>query len=288
MSAQRPFTIDFIGIGAQKAGTTWLAECLMEHPQIYVPKKKELDYWNRIKHCPATRQRQYSGFDEYKQQFAGAKPGQLLGEFSTHYIYDPESAKLIHEYSPSVKIIAILRDPVYRALSQYAHTRKLIPVPDTFEEASKKFPEFIERGFYYEQLKRYYDLFPAEQIKVVLFEDLKEDPERVIGGVYSFLGVDSSFPPEALHRKVNAKQAVKRETARNAKNMIKRSAAGLWLVRKLSHTTAKQLLERLYLAPDTSHYEVASSTRNELVSRFTADKRQLEHLLGRTIDSWSF
>lgn len=287
MDDQPDFTLDFIGIGAQKAGTTWLAQCLAEHPQLFIPRRKELNYWNRTKDCPAAPSKQYTGFREYRQQFREAPDNAKLGEFSTHYLYDPVSPGLIREAFPEVRIIAILRDPIKRALSQYYHTKKLIPLDASFEESLQIYPEFLERGLYYEQLLRFFNTFPGEQIHVVIYEQLKKEPRETLKKLYAFLGVDAEYVPAALERQVNVRKQVSRPWLRNAKNMFKRLPGGRALIRFLSQQGYQSTFEQLYTDTDTSSYELNPGLQQQLSEYFRDDKLKLERLLKRDIPYWS-
>ncbi len=102
---------DFICIGAQRAGTTWLYQCLKEHPAVFVPEKKEVRFFNY----------QYSeGLDWYRSHFEGHQPGQILGELTPDYHRQAEAIDRIAKDVPGVKLVYVLRDPVARAYSQYS------------------------------------------------------------------------------------------------------------------------------------------------------------------------
>ena len=101
--------IDFIGLGAQKAGTSWVYACLYEHPEIHAPIK-ELHFFSRDRFS--------KGKDWYESHFSHRKEGQKVGEFSTSYLYSKETPERIKELYPEVKLIAIVRNPVTRAYSQ--------------------------------------------------------------------------------------------------------------------------------------------------------------------------
>jgi hypothetical protein len=112
-------TIDFIGIGAAKCGTTWLAKCLEEHPDILMSSgksKKELLFFNNSESVDKFRDEKVSYFDKgyswYLKQFPDPEIGKIRGEFTTLYLTDTDAAKRIKEFNPNVKIIAILRNPI--------------------------------------------------------------------------------------------------------------------------------------------------------------------------------
>ena len=107
---------DFLGIGVQKGGTTTLQRLLEQHPDLFLPKQKELHYFSL-----------HYGKGEawYRQQFAAAAPQQRCGEITPYYVFHPQAPQRIHALLPQAKLILLLRDPVERALSQFAHSRRL-------------------------------------------------------------------------------------------------------------------------------------------------------------------
>src|SRR3989344_1753054 len=103
------FKLDFVGIGAEKAGTTWLADCLGDHPEIYIPRQKELFFFNKYDpHYLTVKNYRYKrGISWYKSQFRQSQPQTLKGEFSPTYIYDNEASFRIKKHFPDAKIIVI-------------------------------------------------------------------------------------------------------------------------------------------------------------------------------------
>jgi hypothetical protein len=187
-------TIDFLGIGAMKSATSWIADCLREHPEICQGKKKEMHFFD-----DPYKYRQ--GLEYYASFFRDCPRGTLKGEFTPSYLYDPKVPARIHQNFPEVKILACLRNPIWRAFSHYRYGRERggrLSIYKNFREALKKDPELKDRGFYHEQLKRYYDLFPSQNILVIIYDDLKKNPKETIKGIYEFLGVNTNFIPPSL------------------------------------------------------------------------------------------
>ena len=107
--------VNFIGVGAQKSGTSWIYACLYEHPEICAPIK-EIHFFSRPRY--------EKGIAWYEKQFDRCAVEKLRGEFSTSYLYTPEAAARIHAAYPDAKIIAVLRNPIDRAYSQYRNAIK--------------------------------------------------------------------------------------------------------------------------------------------------------------------
>jgi Sulfotransferase domain len=227
--------IDFLVIGAMKAGTTSLFEYLRGHPEIDLPPDKEVPYFND--------DRLYGkvAWDEYlRLAFPTPKRGRLSGTVTPLYMspiacaseagadgkvpastgYDNFALpRRIHERLPSARLIAILRDPVERAYSHYVEeTRRsgesrpfAVAVddllrPDTLARSrSHLMPNsgYIALGEYGRLLEGYYDLFPRERILVLLTRDLAREPLDVLRRIYDFLGVASDVEPPNLGKRYN-------------------------------------------------------------------------------------
>jgi len=188
--------VDFIGIGAQKCGTSWVYACLYEHPQVCAPVK-EIHFFSRDRFS--------KGKEWYESHFVGCVAGKKSGEYSTSYLYAPEAPERIHRYYPNVKLIAILRDPIARAYSQYGNAIKAGEIKEgvAFEEYVGTERSALEQGRYAEQLDRYLKFFDASQLLVLAYEDSKTDPALFIRTIYTFLGVDPNFVPSMLHSEIN-------------------------------------------------------------------------------------
>jgi hypothetical protein len=149
--------------------------------------------------------------DQYRALFAGAAGAPARGEATPIYLCDPGAPDKIASHMPAARLIAILRQPVDRAYSAYLMKRRFGAEPLGFEDALVGEPRRIEEGWgfgwqysalgrYGEQLERYYRRFSPAQIKVVLYDDLRRDPGRVMRELFAFLGVDDSFAPDLSMR----------------------------------------------------------------------------------------
>jgi hypothetical protein len=107
---------DFLGVEAQKSGTTSLHRLLAGHPQIFLPAENELKYFSK---------RYGEGVEWYAARYASAGRQQFCGEITPYYLFHPEAPQRIYALLPRIRIIVLLRDPVERALSQFFHSRRL-------------------------------------------------------------------------------------------------------------------------------------------------------------------
>ena len=178
---------NFLGIGAPKCGTTWLSEVLRKHPEIFVAHGKELVYF--------VSEKQFrKGEKWYLDHFSKVTTEPAVGEFSVSYLGGgAATAERIHEFSPDMKLIAVFRDPVHRAWSHYRWLQQLGKCDLTFSEALKTDKHIVNDSMYFKNLSCYFDRFNRDNILIIRFEDIKNDPLSVQQNVYDFLGVDGNF-----------------------------------------------------------------------------------------------
>lgn len=211
----------FLIIGAAKAGTTALHEALEQHPQICMSPIKEPNFFalegSKLEYAKGSVQEVYLGhcitdLTTYRAQFQPSA-GQIAGEASPIYLYDPKAAERIQHYIPNVKLIAILRDPIDRAYSNFLHhIRDELETCSDFLQAIEQEPQrisnywwwgfhYVQASLYYQQLSVYFDKFSSNQIKIYLYEDLVQDHLGTIQSMFRFLEVDSTFVLNKLDKK---------------------------------------------------------------------------------------
>jgi hypothetical protein len=171
---------NFLYVGPDKAGSSWLHEMLLKHPDAYLTPAKDLYFFDRY----------YDrGLVWYASQFRDARDETIVGEVCQDYLFHPEAAARIHATLGPVKVMVCLRDPVERAWSSYLYMRKHGIGPDTFSEALRSHPELLEHGRYASGLDRFLALWPREMVHVALFDDLVADPQAFMDSVTDFLGL---------------------------------------------------------------------------------------------------
>lgn len=191
---------NFFIVGARKCATTSLYFYLKKIPGVYLPPVKELFYF-----APNAVQNDINDMikdkKEYLELFKNAKGHIAIGEATPIYLWDPDAPKLIRQTVPYARIVMSLRDPIERAHSQYLHSIKYKGRKSSFYDAlrrSYKSQEkvygrsalYVELGMYYQQVKRYFDIFGREQVKVIIFEEFIRDPVKYVNEVLAFLGVN--------------------------------------------------------------------------------------------------
>ena len=202
---------DLIVIGAQKAGTTSLHTWLAQHPQILPPFEKEVHYFDGGLE-PGT-DNFAKGIDWYRAHFPNkaAATDTIAFETTPLYLFHPLVASRIKEQIPNAKLIAVLRNPVDRAVSHYFHTRRNggenLSMVDAFAAEEQRLAaagqdyrsagyirhSYKARGRYAEQLDRYMQLFAREQILIIDSEGLFARPADYMQRIYEFAGVDSGY-----------------------------------------------------------------------------------------------
>lgn len=187
---------DFVGIGAQKAGTSWWYALITAHPHIDTAYGgiKEVNFfeqfWNRsFTSADAAR---------YGAHFT-ATPGHLCGEWTPEYLFDPWTAPLLATAAPDTRLLVIVRDPVDRYRSGLTHL-----VVDGKSPTPQDLRLAFYRGRYLDQLKQFTKVFSAAQLLVLQYERCVRDPRCELRRTYEFLGVDASFVPDRIERLVNA------------------------------------------------------------------------------------
>jgi hypothetical protein len=186
---------DFVGVGVQKAGTSWWYELIADHPDVSTREgiHKERHYLTRF----ATQ----AFGDEEMRRYHGWFPrgaNTLTGEWTPDYLGYPWVAPVLARAAPLTKLLILLRDPVERfrsglsfRLSQGA-TDGVATVADA-----------VRQGFYARGIRHYLDYFPPEQVLVLQYERCVADPRGQLASTYCFLGL-SEFEPDDLRRSVNA------------------------------------------------------------------------------------
>jgi len=276
---------DFIGIGAQRTGTSWIYACLYEHPRLCLPRK-EINFFSR--------ERNWSrGFEWYEEIFAECPPNAVTGEFCTSYLIDTDApARIRHRY-PEVRLIVSLRHPVDRAYSSYLNDIVAGELPPTtgFREALQSHPEYVEAGKYARYLHNYLELFPREQILVSIFDDARLDPLAAIQETYRFLGVDPTFRPAMLDRRVGIGRIPRFQWIErclidtSAAFRSRRALRPLWWRAKTLGLGDR--LRALNTAQATERAEVLGpEERRFLIREFEPDITALERLLEIELPGW--
>ncbi|HYM53927.1 MAG TPA: sulfotransferase [Solirubrobacteraceae bacterium] len=308
---------DFFVVGHAKSGTTALFSMMRRHPQIHMPKKEPWFFAAEV-HPPAAPRPAGTGktpktLEEYLSLFGGAMPEQRIGEASCLYLWSHTAARAIAEVNPDARIIAILREPasflrslhfqfVQVYLEPEKDLRRAIGLEDSRRQG-KHLPSnpywpgatlYSEHVRYVEQLRRYHEMFPAEQVLVLAYEDFRRDNEATVRKVWRFLEVDDTLP--VVVREANPTVRVR---SRRLYSLMHTVAAGegplpravqatarTLAPRRLSRESAMAIRDRIiYGAPRPPD----ESLMTELRHRFKGEVVALSEYLGRDfVTLWGY
>ena len=261
----------FIGIGAQRCGTTWLYECLAAHPQVFVSTPKELYFFTK---------NFARGLDWYEGHFDSGAAALARGEITPGYFYRPEALQRIATLAPDARLFVILRNPVDRALSAFDFFRAREYSGMDFRAAIERDKSILGQGMYSVGLKRLRTLFPADQCLVLLYDDIVAAPATLVAQLYDFVGVDSGFRPDMLRRRVN--QAIFPRTQKMLVHLGLRDAID-WV----KHTALGDAIQNWHTQRRKPSRMENSEDRQFLIDYYREEVDCLRNLLGRDLPGWS-
>jgi hypothetical protein len=296
---------NFFIIGAAKAGTTALYDMLAQHPDIYMSPVKEPRFFAtvgepRLYPGPAgdfLRRVTVWKPPEYAMLFAGVANQRAIGEASAIYMRLPLAAQRIRETLPQSRLIAILRQPAERAYSNYTFMRQhnIEPEP-SFEAALAQedarsqagwYPGiyYKKNGYYHAQLSVYYALFPPEQIKVVLNEDLRDAPQALLRDLFRFLDVNENFAPEIQRSNVTLmpKNGRLHQLATHPARVEEHTPFLPAFARRILVSALQRVNAKFNLAPPPP---LDPETRARLTEEYREDILKLQVLIGRDLSHW--
>jgi hypothetical protein len=290
-------------VGAAKAGTTAFYEYVRQHPEIYVSSVKEpqffgleneeLEFLSPMGIEPINN-RAITQLEEYLALFKDAPKNKCLLEASTSYLYLPKAADRIHHYIPEVKLIAILRNPVQRAYSNFLYlTRDGREPLINFSKALAEEPMrqsnnwsliyfYRDLSLYYSQLKRYFDRFDRSQLHIVLYDDFRANPIKTLQETFSFLDVNPNFQPN-ISRQFNVSGLPKNKLIHKViaeQNFLKST------IKSILPSRFRFNLKELYYERNLSKPTISEETRLELIEIFREDILKTQDLIGRDLSAW--
>jgi hypothetical protein len=298
---------DFLVVGAPKAGTTALHAALATHPQLFMSRVKEPRFFLCPDGVPPPRHggpgdaQTYQEYiwrrRDYEALFAGRGEGMLAGESSPFYLWDRAAHRRIRDTIPDAKLIAVLRDPVERAYSNWAHlwSAGLEPCGDFTEACHREaeriaagwapFWRYLELGRYGEQLRDLLRIFPRHQLQLLRYRELRDEPALALARVCEFLGVApdviSAVPRENVIPHVRADR-----TTQLLQGLLRGGAGfGQYFplpVRRLARGPVLAALRRRSRAREP----LTRDQRAELIGRLTPDVRLLERVTGLFFGDW--
>lgn len=284
--------VDIAIVGVQKAATSSLQFYLGQHPQILTHSEKEFTFFLRDEEYNAG----YAG--SFKKYFPGLYLEKKILIKNVGIIFWEEVIQRLYNHNPEAKLILVLRNPVSRAYSAYWFAKMQgYETEDSFESAlqpgrkniddriNKGMIAYLERGNYVSQIKMLYKYFSPQKVRIVLLEDLKENPSKLLKELFSFCEVDTSFDP-VLYNKVNVasysrlpwlSRMIKRPgiLRKGIRNMLPEKVKNRLLSR------IKKINRKEFTPP-----EMNPETKLKLIQHFKPMIDELSTLLNRDLSHW--
>jgi hypothetical protein len=282
---------NFFIIGTFKGGTTSLHQYLSQHPDIFMPGLKETRYFAFVE-CASCSDGQYLDETQYpirtKEQylslFEAANGQKAIGEASPVYLDNLGVAKRIASFDPEAKIIVSLRDPIARAVSGYQMWVRSGKEQRPPNLALRPGERWVEGSIYSPKLESYYEHFPHENIKVILFEDLVKDATKVVCDLFGFLDVARDFDVDTRST-FNSGGMPRSRIAQKALYRLKTLARRQPELAKL----APKWLHRTYHSARTSNLqsiEIPDEIETRLARYFVDDARRVARITGINTAVW--
>jgi len=292
---------EFFIVGAAKSGTTSLHHYLRQHPSVFMPSVKELNFFGLdrpSRHVPRLT------LEEYLANFRGSPPGARIGEASVSYLRSTAAAAEIAAFGPGAQAIVMLRNPleVMQALHAELVFLGLEDIADFAEalraeadrRAGRRIPAAINnpRGLLYrdavrypEQLARYLEALGPDQVHVIVFDDFSADTAASVAGTFRFLGVDDAFRPrlEVLNEAKAPRSRVLQRLAASPPGWVRATARRL--LPRTTRKAAYRAITRLN-ARRRTRAALDPALRAELVEDLAGDVARLGEMLDRDLSGW--
>ncbi|HEY2722930.1 MAG TPA: sulfotransferase [Chitinophagaceae bacterium] len=289
---------NFFIVGAPKCGTTAMNDYLDQHPDIFMAKK-ELHYFG--KDLKTKMKISEAGYLEY---FKGADQ-KIIGDASVWYLFSRTAAREIKDFCPGAKILIMLRNPVdviHSIHSQHLYDgnediedfekaidlddkrKSGLDLPDSLEFA--ELPSYKDTALFFEQVKRYIDIFGKSNVRIILYEDFKMNTRHVVGETLEFLGLDSHLPLD--YKVINKNRRIKwfylHRLIKKPSTASRKMFRAIMPVKKFRHAIMLQLSK--WNIKTGQRDEMSNARRDELKSNFSKDIEQLAALINRDLSAW--
>jgi hypothetical protein len=282
---------NFLYIGASKAGSSWIYECLREHPEVFVPEAKDIQFFDRYYD---------KGLEWYLNFFKGAESYKARGELSHDYFLFDGVADKIKEDLGNIKLIACLREPLDKMISSYKYAKSVyLKKHVTFNEfffnssdisTMSKYRDHNmtpQSAKYYENLLPFFELFPPDNILILFFDDLKAEPEKFIKKIYEFLEVDKNFAPNVLNKKILASGKPRNIFLSQIAYLIGGLFRKIGLANLVGAIKRNKLFNQLLFKNKKFEIKVDLQTQQQIRQYYKTDLQKLEKLINKKLpEGW--
>jgi len=270
--------LDFVGIGPQRTGTTWLYKTLRQHPALYLPEAlKETKYFDR---------RFDRGQEWYARYFESSRDGQLCGEIAPTYFDVPEVPDRVCRTVPSCDILISLRHPAERAFSLYLHHLRKGRVSGSFRDAVEQKPRILQSGRYATHIPRWLSTFGREQVHVLFLQDVKERPQEVLNQICTWLGVEPMRLPDQADQKVNAASMPRFPWLARIASLLTVQLHSAGLHRVVEFGKRLGLRSVFFAGGEDEMPSLSAEDRAFLIAEYESDIEYVEEVTGRSLSHW--
>jgi Sulfotransferase domain len=286
---------DFAIIGAQKSSSTWLQECLREHPSIWMPKYEVYAFEDPYHDASAV--------EALHDQLNRNRGPRVVGIKCPSYLGRPECPERLYQYAPDARFIVCLRNPIERAVSAYFHYMvygaiPVAPIEDglarildgKFREDFPRSVDIIEFGMYAKHLDRYMRLYSRHQFHVIT--DVAPFDDRRLRSVFTFVGVDPGYQPKSRIKRVNEGVyslsrieflRAKNRLAHRSDRALRKPGVWPWFVDRTMLVADRAILR---WALTSAKPRPSEGLRRRLYDHYRHDIARLETMLGEDLAAW--
>jgi hypothetical protein len=263
--------ITFFMVGCPRCGTTWVHAALKDHPQVFLPEKKQTYFFNQYYD---------KGIDWYLDNFANARGDfRAVGEIATGYSM-PHAVPRLAEHFPDVQLMIAMRNPTERAYSFY-QSRAVSEGWKSLKEAVAAQPEILEQGKYADQIEHLYQFYPRDRLLMLFYDDLRANDREYLGSILNFLGLDSSYESPQLGRMVQVAAFPR------LRRTLRRMKLGP-LLDFISKTSFGDFLRKQIKSRGIRRYPpIDAETKKYLIDYYKPFNDRLQELSGRDLSHWN-
>lgn len=265
---------NFIHIGPGRTGTTYIFKMLDQHPEIELPKQKEINYFH---------DKYDKGYAWYASLFPNY-PHTITGDFSNLYFYNKTAVERIARDLPRVKVFCVLRNPYDRAISNFRYQQRSGNMNATlsFSEALKKHPDLGEQYHFSELLGHHLSMLNG-RLYVGMFDELQDYPREFFRKLFRYLGVEESFIPQDLEEKVNQAASLKYPATGRLFRKLADALRKIGLTYLLDGLKNSSILQKvIYSKPDQKSIQFPKEIRIKM----NRDIDKLAELTGKNLSHW--
>lgn len=268
--------VDFFFVGPSKTASTWLFTVLQRHPRVVLPEGKDLYFFDRFYD---------KGVDWYHSQFETAEQNAVFGDFSHDYILSDTALQRIKEYNPDAGIMIVMRDPYSRTESGinflnrngYGYSRGI--------DAVEAHSELINGSLYGENLERVFRVFDEQQVLLLSYEDLQNDPEAFVEPVFPFLNIEK-VEGLAIQERINERAVPRSTAAAGLVKFLALKARAFGLHRLVGKIKLNPLVLKVLYKESAEGFRLGDSDKQYLSAYFEKDIDKLEAITGKNFAHW--